>query len=305
MTARRICLLFLIGVMACGAAHGVTAVDVVRKAQSACARVSYRGTKSVCVMIDGRQVCSQMQVMHLKPDMTRTRYSSPKVVSGVTLLERGCKCWKYSPTRKTWEQLSSTDRLPARCAPEAVLSNYSLSLAPSQKILGRDAYVVVAKPKRAGESVVRLWIDKQCYLALKTQVEKPSGEIVSTTSFTEIAVNPKDIRPSDFAAPVDAKQVAAERPDFSVTKPKYLPKGYRMVGQCCENVGGHPCVHLQYSNGVNTLSLFERRVDPHERPGTGRKRIPGVMTLTHDQVLYTVIGDLPRSELQKILESTR
>lgn len=289
----------------CSAAFAATAVDVVRKAQAAQGHVSYRGSKTACVTVGGRMVCSQMQVTHLKPNSTRTQYDSPKAVSGTVVIQRGDAVWKYIPSRKAWERQPCGSTGISKCGLDIALSNYSLRLSGSQKLLGRDSYVVVATPKRAGESVVRLWIDKQSYLTLKTQIEKPSGQVISSTSFSKIAINPKDISASVFAVPADNTSARPSvHPHFRVSRPKYLPVGYRLIGEACGKACGHECVHLQFSNGVNTISLFERTVSARGHAPCLPGKLTGVKTWTRHGMLFTLIGDLPPDELRKIANST-
>lgn len=296
-----------IGVLiTCGAAHGITAADVVRKAQSAESRVSYRGSKAACIVVDGRSVCSQMRVLHLKPGMTRTEYYSPKLLKGTVVTQRGGRVWRYSPDKGKWEEIRSFAPLPSKVDPHFALSNYDVRLAPSQTVLGRKAYVVVASPRRAWEAFRRLWVDMRTFVILKTQVEKPAGRVISSTAFTEIALNPQNLSAAAFAVPGTAKPCSmVGDPGFVVAKPKYLPKGYRQTGQCCEKVGGHNCVHLQYSNGVNTVSLFERNAGVDCARADLHKRLPNMMTWKRQGLIFTLVGDLPQSELQKISNSTK
>jgi outer membrane lipoprotein-sorting protein len=305
MIVRKPYLCVLIGLVASSAVYGATASDVVRKAQAANAHVSYRGTKIARVVAGGRAVSSQMQITHLKPDMTRTQYYSPKMLAGVIVVQRGANVWKYVPRQRAWERLHSAASGPPDGDLDVALSNYSVRLIGSEKAVGRDAYIVLATPKRAGESVLRLWIDKQSYLTLRTQVEKPSGGVTSSSSFSSITVNPSGILPLAFA--VTTKEKAAPKVgalDFRVAKPKYLPKGYKPVGQTRGKVSGHLCVHLQFSNGVNTISLFERRSKGDAKAPKVPGRLTSVLTWTRHEMLFTLIGDLPRNELQKIADST-
>jgi len=305
MITRKPYLFVVMGIVASSAVYGASASDVVRKAQAANAHVSYRGEKAACVVVGGRAVCSQMQITHLKPDMTRTQYYSPKMLAGVVVVQRGSNVWRYAPRQKAWERLHSAASAPPDGDIDVALSNYSVRLLGSEKAVGRDAYVVMATPKRAGESVVRLWIDKQSYLTLRTQVEKPSGEIMSSSSFSSIVVNPSGISPSAFAVTTNEEAVPTVGSlDFCVAEPRYLPEGYKPVGQTKGKVSGHLCVHLQFSNGVNTISLFERCSKGNAKALKVPGRLTNVLTWTSHEVLFTLIGDLPRSELQKIADST-
>lgn len=306
MICRKPYVFIMTAVLASSAAYGITASDIVRKAQSASAHVSYRGTKEACIVTDGRPVCSVMHVTHMKPDKTRTQYSSPKLVAGVVVVQSGANTWKRAPRAKEWEQLHYAALAPPAGMIDVALANYNVRLIGSQKMAGRDAYVVMASPKRVGESVMRLWIDKHSYLTLRTQEENPPGRITSSSRFTSITLNPPNISPSLFA--VKAKGGAASsacKMGFRVIKPRYLPKGYKLVGQTMGEVSSCACVHLQFSNGVNTLSLFERCCGCGVKAPKVPAKCAGVMTWVRRDMLFTLVGDLPRAELQKIADSTK
>ena len=305
MIARKIHLLVLISVLAPGVVYGATATDIVRRSQTADQYVSYRGTKSACIAVGHKTVRSTMSIIHMKPDMTRTRYSSPRALAGVSVIQSGLNVWKYEPRERTWIQVHSAASVPIDMNLEGVFANYDIWEAGSDQVAGRDAYVICARPKRGREAWYRIWIDKVSYLKLRTQIERPSGAVISSCWFTSIETNPKDLSPADFAIAGKAIGVPeAGKVDFRVKRPRYLPKGYKRVGLTKARVSGHLCVHLQFSNGVNTISLFERRADDSPAPRVPEK-LTTVITWAKDRMLFTLIGDLPRAELKKIADSTR
>ena len=71
------------------------------------------------------------------------------------------------------------------------------------------------------------------------------------------------------------------------------------------DVQGNCCVHLQYSNGVNTISLFERRDSRESAPVTVKGKVTHALTWAHEGILYTLMGNIADSELHKIAKSTR
>lgn len=305
MIVRRTHILLVLALLCSNALYGATASDLVRKAQAADSQVSYRGTKVARVVAAGRAVSSLMKIVHLKPDMTRTEYSSPKMLAGVVVVQCGSSVWKHARRQRSWERLHSASSAAPDGDIDVALSNYNVRLVGDNTTIGRKTYVVLATPKRAGESVLRLWIDKQNYLILRSQVEKPGVGVTSSSSFNSISINPPDISRSAFVVPAREKSAPkVGKLDFSVAKPRYLPKGYKLVGQTRNRVNAHLVVHLQFSNGVNTISLFERRSRGDAKAPKVPDRFSSVMTWTRHEVLFTLIGDLPRAELQKIADST-
>jgi negative regulator of sigma E activity len=306
MINTKLCILVLTAVLTPGVVHGTTASDIARRAQVADKHVSYRGMKTAEVAVGRKTVSSAMKVTHMKPDMTRTQYFSPAALAGVVVIQSGPDVWRYDARQRVWVQVNSAASMPADLDREGAFANYDIRLVGSDKIAGREAYIVRASPRRKVEACRRIWIDKKSYLTLKTQVENPSGAVLSSSRFTVVTVNPTDVSPTDFA--VTGRVISAPkagRVDFHVEKPRYLPKGYKPVGVAKDKVSGRMCVHLQFSNGVNTISLFERRSECNTCAPRVPEKLTTVMTWAKDQMLFTLVGDVSRAELTKIANSTR
>ncbi len=283
-----------------------SAAEVLKRAEVADKYVSYRGFKTATVHLGACCATATIKVVHLKPDKTRTQYFSPPLLAGVILIQDGPDMWKYHPREDEWEPVRFHGSLPVDVVNQRVFENYDIRLVGTDKIAGRQAYVVQAIPKRRGEPARRLWIDNEHYLIIGTQVESPSGSIVNSSRYLSVEFDPDDISPSVFR--VDGKQRRAPKgpqsPTFRVGKPSYLPSGYRVVGMSCLSVNGASSSHLQFSNGVNTISLFQRKSDDT----TGRSiksKFTNVLTWVRDGMRFTLMGDIAKTELQKIADSVR
>jgi len=299
-------LVLLCGLAISGGVYGSNATSIARRAQAADLHVNYRGTKTACVCLNGTTVSSVMKIVHMKPDMTRKEYFSPAALAGIIFIQCGPDAWMYSPRDHAWEQARSACRAYSQYDRDDAFDNYEVQLVGTGMVAGREAYVIRAAPKRPGESLHRVWVDKQCYLMLRTQVETIGGTVLSSSKFTSIAVEPRDISPTIFAVSCKAIPVPAPpRVDFSLRKPFYLPKGYKMVGLAEVTVNAHYCAHLQFSNGVNTISLFERRCDVQTVAPRMPDKLTTVMTWARDGLLFTLVGDISRVELKKIADSVK
>lgn len=306
MMRSKLFLVLLCGLAISNGVYGSNAASIARRAQAADQHVNYRGTKTACVRLNGTTVSSVIKIVHMKPDMTRKEYFSPAALAGTIVIQRGPDAWMYSPRDHVWEQARSACMARAHRDCDYAFDNYEVQLVGSGTVAGREAYVIRAAPKCPGESLHRVWVDKQCYLMLRTQVEAVGGTVLSSSKFTSITVEPRDISPTIFAVAGKAKSdPVSPRVDFSLRKPSYLPKGYKMVGLAKVTVNAHHCAHLQFSNGVNTISLFERRCSDE----TSAPRMPGklttVMTWARDGLLFTLVGDVSRVELKKIAASVK
>lgn len=289
-----------------GSVYAMTAVEIARRALDADRHVSYRGVKSTIVRVNQVQTTSAIKVVHRMPDMTRKEYFAPSPLAGTIVIQSGREAWKCDGCGPLWENVISAKCAPGRPNCDSAFANYVVELAGSEKIAGRDAYVIRAVPKGNKEPHRTLWVDKKCFLILRTQVETPEGSLLGSSGFTSITINPGNISPSAFvvAGKVESLRVPAGL-DFRVRRPSYLPKGYRLIGLTRESANGHPCAHLQFSNGVNTISLFERKCAEAADAPRVPKKLTTVVAWVRDGVLFTLIGEVARAELKKVADSTK
>lgn len=78
-----------------------------------------------------------------------------------------------------------------------------------------------------------------------------------------------------------------------------------MIGISKGVVDGRCYAHLQYSNGANIISLFERKSTRGSTPPKTQQKIEAVMSWVDGGVLFTLIGDVSSSELKKIASSIK
>ncbi len=229
---RRLLPLLLLFAAVPATAYGMTATDIVRRAYDADLHVSYRGVKAILVRTNETKTQATIKVVHLAPDKMRKEYFAPASLAGIVVIQNGRRLWKCDPLDPTWEAASSDRYGPGRCCNcQTALANYDVKLLGSARVAGRDTYVIRATHKNGKEPSRTIWVDKGCYLILKTRAESPEGVVRSSSGFTSIAINPRDISPEVFvvAGNVQSSGTPAGL-DFSVQKPSYLPKGYHMIG---------------------------------------------------------------------------
>lgn len=282
-----------------------SATDVLQKAQEADRHVSYRGMKTAVIYTSRSPITSTLKVVHLKPDLTRTEYFTPAALAGIIMIQDGDDIWKFNPRQDVWEHFCAGARISPETIKNNALKNYNLRIVGTDHVAGRPAYVVHATPRRSGDNI-RMWVDKQHFLIVGTQVESSAGKIVNSSRFTSIDFNPGDILPSAFKVTGKVKS-SSTKPcgKFDIVRPKYVPKGYRLLGAAWMSVKGHSCAHLQYSNGANTISLFERQCS-EQKPGlTAGGKFTNILSWARDGISYTLIGNISRSELQKMADSIK
>lgn len=281
------------------------AVDVFRKSQVSDKYVNYRGMKTATLCCGNGETTAVFKVVHLRPDKTRTEYFAPALLSGIIVIHDGPNTWHYSPSHQIWNQIRSLRPRQGESLSEKALGNFSLRIVGFETLAGRPVYQLHASPKTPDEYARRLWIDRDHYLVMGTQVEDASGRVINTSRFTQIEINPSDISPSIFrvSGNVEKSMKPAASPPFKVVKPTYVPAGYKFIGQSVLMVQDSPCVHLQYSNGASTISLFQRKADSASAAAKVHGKLLNVYTWTSGDIQFTLIGNVPRGELQKMAVS--
>lgn len=300
-------LLSMLAVAVCvrGIAFAATAAEVLKRAEVADRYVSYRGMKLATVQFGRDATRATLKVVHLKPDKTRTEYFAPSLLAGVVMLQDGSEFWRYHPKDKVWEHVGLCGGVSSDDVNRCALSNYEVRMVGTDQIAGRSAYVLIATPRRRGETVRRLWIDREHYLVMGVQAESPDGSVLHSSRYTSVDFNPPDISPSLFKVSGKVKRPPAgsKSAGFKAARPSYLPKGYRLVGVSCLSVNGCVSSHTRFSNGVNTISLFQHRSDA-ESPATQlRSKVASVITWAREGMRFTLMGDISKAELQKMADS--
>ncbi len=280
--------------------------ELLHKAEVAERYISYRGMKVVTFDFGGNVTSAKFKILHLQPDKTRTEFFTPCALAGIIVIQNGDRFWKYYPKREVWEESPRPLILPPDIVYDEALHNYDLHLIGSDTVAGRPTHVVQAIPYSRFDTARKVWIDKDYFLVVKSQVENRRGEVVNSAAFTDIDYNPRDIEASSFK--VKGKVIQAPKPgymNFDIVKPTYLPKGYKLTGVTRLSVNGRCSAHLQFSNGAYTISMFERKDPKDSAIKEIKSKVTNVFTWTRNGVRFTLMGDVPESELRKIADSTK
>lgn len=145
---------------------------------------------------------------------------------------------------------------------------YALRLAGEGRCTGRDARVVEAlRPDSTGPSAVagRFWVDRETGLLLRREVFDERGRRLSSTAFLDLVLSP----PAP-AAGVAVRQTSAEQghrvPSSRLDRlrsegwdvPPALPGGFALFDARSRDHDGAEVLHLSYSDGLSTTSLFSQ-----------------------------------------------
>jgi sigma-E factor negative regulatory protein RseB len=139
--------------------------------------------------------------------------------------------------------------------------HYELAVAPDVSCTGRTAHVVEAR--RPGEDQVagRFWVDVATSLVLRRETFDEAGRLVRSSAFATLSVDPSPPvvlaagTPSDRLGAGDLE--AMRRDGWQI--PAALADDLELYDARLRTHDGERVLHLSYSDGLSTLSLFAQR----------------------------------------------
>lgn len=320
------------GLAAAGAAPP-SPIDLLHAAAEAPRHVSYVGQVELLGMGATGSEASVFRVEHLAPDLTRRTYLAPSNLYGDWQMSNGSVTYAVDVRRRNvvttpnetfgvhygWYRNLSL-----------LLRNYRTVAQPDADIAGRPVHVIALVNRYTGRQTMRVWIDAKTDMMLQRQVYSSNGSIVTQMRFEEIRFT-RAIPSATFALPGGYASVAGQsrgdpgdprevmaKAGFAVHAPHYLPEGFQPVAADVAEVNGVRTLHLLYSDGIRTISLFENAkgaavdmsgyrtvaVNVGSRRGEEVERGPTTLLAWADDTLHlALVGDLNRDELQRIAAS--
>ncbi|MCU1590560.1 MAG: putative sigma regulatory protein MucB/RseB [Frankiales bacterium] len=147
--------------------------------------------------------------------------------------------------------------------------HYVLDVAGPATCTGRPVEVVEAHHPGDGVVVGRFWIDVASSLVLRREIFDRSGRLVRSSAFATLSIDPSG-GPRIAAATLTTGQLDAAAIDDLRRQgwriPAALPGDLELFDARMRTHDGQRVLHLSYSDGLSTLSLFAQR----GRLGSGR-----------------------------------
>jgi negative regulator of sigma E activity len=186
--------------------------------------------------------------------------------------------WDVDPQRKrvvVTENKAAVDPVAVVDDIALVDGNYRAVRTAAGSIANRKVDVVDLVSRFTGERALRLWIDVQTHVVLAKEAYHSDGSLAWSTRYEDIRFT-EDIPQSIFRSDVpagfatvhgrsyhEARTLPNAIPDagFKPITPKYLPEGFVLSGAVVSTIKGVRNLHLLYSDGIRSLSLFENATD--------------------------------------------
>ncbi len=234
--------------------------------------VSYSGVVEVVRMGSRQAEASVYRVEHRAPDLTRRVYTSPAALAGDSVVAKGDLIFSVDARRRriVESRNDAMDDSTAFDADYALLrKNYRVTRRQSADFDGRQALDLVFFNRYIHRTTMLIRVDATSKIVLEKKEFAPDGALVSELRFEEVRYVPQ-LPSADFALPKyavvrDATLAeTSETPDrvvsscgFAARAPHSLPDGFAPVEGSLVELHGVRTVHLLYSDGVRTFSLFE------------------------------------------------
>lgn len=203
-----------------------------------------------------------------------------------------------------------------------VQNHYDVRLLGSERVAGRDAHVLVLKPKDDARFTQRLWADQATGLLLRVDVLASNGQVLESTSFSNVEVDARVSRDQmlnparrlegyrTIQLPTESTSLDAE--GWTLER---LPAGFRMVG-CVQRPVGRPtaenadrvprALQAVYSDGLARVSVFIEAADPSWQRTPLMTHLGATHTLMRPREgrwWITVMGDVPAGTLKSFADA--
>lgn len=317
------------------AQNGGDGMTLLRQAVDAYGKLSYTGQVQNTDFGMDHADAVLFRIEHRAPDMTRRWYLAPESLYGDSIIGRGDTSYDIDP--HTHRVIAThDDALDDQVAMDdnfgLLMNNYRAVVGSQDNIAGRRAISVLLINKYTGETVMRVAVDAQTKLVLEKDRYSPSGSVAHLMRFEQITYT--NAIPSElFTVPttgytrkegpshgIPSNDLAAvlKAAGFAAVGPKYLPDGFLPVAGDVSSIKGVRTLHVLYSDGLRTVSLFENAgsagVDLSKytvhttkvRNGDARYVEDGPTTLltwASGARHFALVGELSRAELVRIASS--
>ena len=263
------------------------AVDLLEQAVDAGRRLTYRGTQYVATW---RGDTTSSALVDLEHDPAR----GSVVTSDADL------------------PVASTAVLDPRMLTR-LAATYDLEVVGPGRCTGRDAAVVEARDA-GGRVAGRFWVDRQTGVLLRRDVFDSEGRRLRSSAFVDLTVSDR----APAAAPLIAlhTRTGQERPAGGAVDrlrgdgwhvPAELPQGFRLF----ETRLADGVLHLAYTDGLSTLSLFAQRgalgsapmanfsaESVEGRPVWVRRSAPERVVWAGGGSVWTLVSDAPEESVR-------
>ena len=298
--------------------HAADAWNTLQKAAVAAHALSYQGV----FVFQTSQQTKAVQITHLFNG--QGEYARSVVLDGSPreVFSQGHDLVIFSPKDQhvVIEKRRAQNMFPATLPVDlsSVKESYDLKLGEVERMADRTAQVIYLQPKDGLRYHYKCWIDLEYGLLLKTEMTDSHNALIESIGFNQVSLmhtldldwfQPKiDSKKSYIMEETVAQPLegSADMPSWSV---KPVPKGYRQIEQSLKFVHGKnvPLMHLVYSDGLASVSLFIEPILRGAKPRTGHVNVGFTSFYANINNGYqvTAVGEVPEAAVEKFATAVR
>jgi negative regulator of sigma E activity len=240
---------------------------------SAPSTVSYTGVVEVVRMGSHVADAAVYRIEHRAPGFTRRTYVAPPALSGDWVIAEGDAIFSVDPKRRRIleSRNDAVDDSSALHANDALLrENYRVERAGTDTVAGRRAIDLALVSNDTGRTTMLIRIDAVNKCVLEREEFARDGAPVSLVRFEAIRYSARPpladfalprsyavVRTATLGAPSEPLDRLAGSAGFTTQVPRTLPGGFSAVDGNLVDLRGVRTLHLLYSDGLRTVSLFE------------------------------------------------
>jgi outer membrane lipoprotein-sorting protein len=309
--------------------------DLLRSSYTADRKATYAATMRTRVPTPSGPAESSLKIWR-KAGRQRIEYLSPPL-QGRILLDDGRGVYWLEPGKRS-ASIAPTGREIERLG--LLMRNYQVSTAGTGTVAGRNATILKVTPRRPPGPWRKLWIDRATSVILRTDSYNSDDQFLSSTYVTSVDFN-AEVPQSLLQVPVGwslervgrdemrrwSADALSARIGITLREPSYLPPGFVLDGWYLASTGrGMPNAHARYTDGLNSLSVFQHSYGPGKGRGKGMGRgwrggrgpveegtadpcqmlavgTGRCLRAPRQDRMYMVVADLPEAELRKVADS--
>jgi negative regulator of sigma E activity len=270
-------------------------------------------------------------IWHRHPDQARIEFLEPEKLRGAVLFIDG-ESVRFAGNRHMG-RFARTERGESPMFFEALRhaaeldwlrENYQIRVEPGATLLGRPTERLRFIPKNPHRGRLEIWPDRATGILLRTQRFDRFDNLVSTSFFREIDFAPVDsamVALPDSLKRLESNQVEVDNftdlgafiagASDALLLPREPPAGFHFRQVKAIHREGKIYYHFQYSDGLNTLSLFEfsgahNHRERDQRSKRDRKPNNEALSLVRGEeagVSYSLLGEVATEELEMMAAS--
>jgi sigma-E factor negative regulatory protein RseB len=193
---------------------------------------------------------------------------------------------------------------------------YEFDVTGSERVAGRVTRKVTVSPRFADRYSLKLWIDQETNLLLKSAVIGRNGQVLEQVMFTQLTVGAPladdalraELNGVGYTWHTDSQASAtASAPRLGEFTIGWLPNGFEMKNQHTQRLSSSeiPVMHMVYSDGLAMVSIFVEALSGDSPPLQGYTAMGAVNAFSRIAKPYqiTVVGDVPQTTVRQIAAS--